>query len=163
MHDVATHRIMRRGAEAILVLDPERIIRRVGPAVVVRIGKAGVARKAKCKIQITVFAGDATVAVVADEQVLDDELELTIDTLHLPDLLAVFRDIHRIVLGAVADFVHDGLEDVTADFLDQVPLRVKILTCGGSSVSIVLNNGPEIATQRLPSLSTAAEEGVSSP
>ena len=47
--------------------------------------------------------------------------------------------------------------------LIRFPLLSKILTCGGSSVSSVLNVWPEMATHRLSSLSTAAEDGVSSP
>src|SRR5205807_1016237 len=65
------------------------------------------------------FAGNDAIAVVADRQILDDELEFAADAFHFPDLLAVFRDVHRVVLGAVADLVHDSLEDVATDFLDQ--------------------------------------------
>src|SRR5258707_14945742 len=86
---------------------------------IVGVGKAGVAGKAERKIQIAVLAGNAAIAVVADRQILDDELEFAADAFHLPDLLAVFRYIHRIVLGAVADLVHDSLEDVATDLLDQ--------------------------------------------
>ena len=119
VNDVAADRIVRGGPEAILVLDPEWIIRDIGPAMIVGVGKAAVARKAERKIQIAVLAGNAAIAVVADRQILDDELEFAADAFHFPDLLAVFRDVHRVVLGAVADLVHDSLEDVATDFLDQ--------------------------------------------
>jgi len=48
--------------EAILVLDPEWIIRDVGPAMIVGVRKAAVARKAERKIQIAVLAGNAAIA-----------------------------------------------------------------------------------------------------
>src|SRR5882757_5401139 len=119
VNDVTADRIVRGRPEAILVLDPEWIVRDVGPAMIVGVGKAGVARKAERKIQIAVLAGNAAITVVADRQILDDELEFAADAFHLPDLLAVFRDVHRVVLGAVADLVHDSLEDVATDLLDQ--------------------------------------------
>src|SRR5207245_11239107 len=95
------------------------IIRNVGPARTAQTGKAATARKAERKIQVAVLAGNAAIAVVADRQILDHELEFAVDAYHFPDLLAVFRDVHRVVLGAVADLVHDRLEDVATDLLDQ--------------------------------------------
>jgi len=49
--------------------------------------------------------------VVADRQILDDELELAADAFSFPRSSRRIPDVHRVVLGAVADLVHDSLED----------------------------------------------------
>src|SRR4029079_6394823 len=89
--------------------------------------KAAIAREAQSKIDVAVFAGDAAIAVIADKQALDNHLEFAMSPFHFTDLLAIFRDVHRIVLGAVADFVHDGFEYAAADFFDDVAVLVEDL------------------------------------
>ena len=125
--DVAADRVVRRGAVAVLMLHPERIVRDVGPAMIVGIGKAGVARQAERKIDEPVLAGDAAVAMVAVEQVLDDQLRLGIHAVHFPDLLAVFRNVGLAVLGAEADLIHHGLEKSLADLAQQLSVLVEDL------------------------------------
>jgi|GEM_PF-6745187 len=120
-HDVAADRIARAlGQVRVAVLDPERIVRDVHPAVIVGIGEARVGREAEREVDVAVLAGDSAVAVVALEQFLDDQLELPVDAFLLPDLLAIFGDVDRVVLGAVADLVHHGREGAFADLLEEL-------------------------------------------
>src|SRR2546430_8166110 len=153
MHDVAAHRIMRCGALAILMLDPEGVVRNVVPTVIVGIGKATIARESERKIDEAVLAGDSPVAMVADRQIFDDQFQLAIDAVHSPNFLAVFGNIGLPVFRTVADLIHHGLECAFADLAHKLASSVKYLTCAGSiwSASGLPSRTPEIATQRLPS------------
>ncbi len=131
MHDVTAGRIVGRRREPVRMRDPEGIARNVRPAVVVRIGKTDVAGQSQGEVQVSVLAGDATVAVVADEQVLHDQLQFAIDPVHLPDLLAVLGDVDLLVVGTVADLVHHCGEGALADFLDQLAVLVEHLDVRG--------------------------------
>src|SRR6516162_1236986 len=94
---------------------------------VVGIREAAVAREAQREIDVAILAGDAAVLVIADRQVLDDQLELAVDAVHFPNLLTVFRNVGLAVLGAVADFVHDRLERALADLAQKFAFLVEDL------------------------------------
>src|SRR5262245_55507882 len=118
---------MRRGAVAVLMLQPKRIVRDVGPSMIVRIGKTTVARKAQCEIDVPVLASDAAVAMVADHQVFDDQFWLGINAVHFPDLLAVLWNVGLSVLGTEADLIHYRLEKTGADLAQQLSILVEDL------------------------------------
>src|SRR5262245_35761594 len=152
MLDVAAHRIVRCGAVAILVLHPEGIVGNVGPTMVVRIGKAAVAWKAERKIDVAVLAGDAAVAVIAVEQILDDQLWLRVDVVHLPNFFAVFGNVGLAVLGTVADLVHHRREGALADLAQQLAILVEDfdvrwleLVGFGAAEKEARNRHPEVA------------------
>ena len=156
MDDVAADRIVRRGAESVLMLGPERVVRDVGPAVIVGIGEAGVARQAEGEIEIAVLAGGTAVAVVADRQVLDDQLELAVDPLLLPDLLAVLGNDDGVGLGAIGDLVHHRGERALADLLDQLAGLVEHLDMG--RVDLV-RAAQQLAGDRDPDIAVLVDGG----
>ena len=158
MHHVAAHRIMRRGAMAVLVLDPERIVRDVRPAVIIRIREAAVAREAQRKIDVAVLAGDAAVAVVANRQILDDQLEFAVDAVHFPNLLTVFGNVGLAVLRAVADLVHHRFERALADLAQELSLLIEDLDM--RRVDLVrLGAAKENAGNRHPQVSVLVDCG----
>src|SRR5262249_27033759 len=136
----------------VLMLDPEGVVRNVGPTVIVGVGKATVARESERKIYEAVLTGDPPIAMVADRQIFDDQFQLAIYAAHLPNLLAVFGNVGLPVFRTVANLIHHSLECAFADLahelaglVEYLDMRRIDLVCLRATQQDTRDRDPEIA------------------